>query len=128
MENLSTNHSQNSNNMYLSSPRAARTGSSYRTARSRSLSKERKSRYQTSNGQRFREPRVDTERGRRKQILRSKHRSISSQMSAMNSRSSSTSHNRQNPAPTPQKFMSPFPQNMRPPVSKPVAAKDMIFK
>ena len=128
MENISTNLSQNSNTLFLSSPRAARTGSSYRTARSRSLSKERKSRYQTSNGQRFREPRVDTDRGRRGQILRSKHRSISSQMSAINSCSSSTSHKRNQDTPLPkkqqQKFVSPFPQNLK----SPGQVKDPIFK
>jgi hypothetical protein len=128
MENLSNNPSQNSNTLFLSSPRAARTGSSYRTARSRSLSKERKSRYQTSNGQRFREPRVDADRGRRNQILRSKHRSISSQMSAINSCSSSTSHNRKKPVPVNQKFVSPFPQNLRSPIPKPSGPKDMVFK
>jgi hypothetical protein len=128
MENLSTNLSQNSNTLFLSSPRAARTGSSYRTARSRSLSKERKSRYQTSNGQRFREPRVDTDRGRRGQIHRSKHRSISSQMSGINSCSSSTSHKRKQAKAMPQKFVSPFPKNMRSPVANKVTAKDMLFK
>lgn len=125
---MSKNVSQNSNIQFNSSPRTIHSGSSYRTARSRSQSKERNTKYKTSNGQRFRQPRIDTERGRITAILTSKQGSMSSQRSVVQSPSHSSNHNQIEPTPIlPRKFMSPFPQNVAQAIPHSQPAKDIFF-